>query len=299
MKKHNAGEGQEHVESGNSMQFSFEDAAEAKGFTMAHNVLLRDAELSMQTRMAYLVLRSYAWQAGSTFVSQETVAGDLGCSVRQLQRYIAELVAFGLLRVQDRRRENQTNVYRFTSLSARYAVTGDRRDGDHTSPVSGAHTSPMAHKEDSVDEDSENTSPRTPVSEDDDVSLESEPAPKGETPNNPSLVPVASEGAVARWCGLRSELLTTECGWPPNKAGPAHKELLQARRMMFDDGRSPVEAEDVLRWALTHDFWSGRVQGVSAFRRSYDTLRQQMRSSSTTGGVYRNPPPEAYLEGLA
>ncbi|MFN2491166.1 MAG: helix-turn-helix domain-containing protein [Actinomycetota bacterium] len=106
------------------MEFTFEDYVDPQDFMLAHNVVLRDSELSMQCRMAYLVLRSYGWQAGSTHVSQERVAGDLGCSVRQLRRYIGELVAFGLLIVQDRRRENQTNLYRFTSVSARYAGGG-------------------------------------------------------------------------------------------------------------------------------------------------------------------------------
>jgi hypothetical protein len=61
------------------------------GFAALPYVVLRDKRLSIGARLAYAVLLSYAWQEDSTFVGQAKMAGDMGISERQLQRYLYEL----------------------------------------------------------------------------------------------------------------------------------------------------------------------------------------------------------------
>ena len=59
-----------------------------------------DATLSLQARMLYVILDARAGARGYVHVRQDTLAGDLGCSVRQVQRAMKELRERGLVEVQ-------------------------------------------------------------------------------------------------------------------------------------------------------------------------------------------------------
>ena len=78
------------------------------GFAAFPYLVMRDANLSGMARFTYAVLLMFAWQEGSTFASQATMAQALGVSVRQLQRYLEELKATGYVEVerQDKRFNN-------------------------------------------------------------------------------------------------------------------------------------------------------------------------------------------------
>jgi hypothetical protein len=69
----------------------FESEMMRAGFAAFPYIVLKDTKLSSGARLTYAVLLAYAWQEGSTFVGQSKMAKDLGCSVRQLQRYLDEL----------------------------------------------------------------------------------------------------------------------------------------------------------------------------------------------------------------
>jgi len=87
-----------------------EDETLRAGFTAIPNYIMRHPKIKPGAKLAYFVLLSYAWQQDSCFPGQDRMAEDMGVDRRSIIRYIQELVAAGLVRV-DRRGLGQTNVY--------------------------------------------------------------------------------------------------------------------------------------------------------------------------------------------
>jgi hypothetical protein len=63
------------------------------GFAAFPYSVMRDKNLSTGARLTYAFLLMYAWQEGSCFAKQDTMAETMGVSLRQLQRYLYELGA--------------------------------------------------------------------------------------------------------------------------------------------------------------------------------------------------------------
>ena len=78
------------------------------GFAAFPYLVMRDTNLSIGARMTYAFLLMYAWQEGSCFPKQATVAKAMGISERQFQRYLYELRDAGYIRIdrQDKRFHN-------------------------------------------------------------------------------------------------------------------------------------------------------------------------------------------------
>ncbi len=85
------------------------------GFASMPRIVLRNPELSRNSKAAYSLLLDYAWQTGSCFPGQERLAKDLGVSVRTIQRDLEELKNFGLIDWKQRGK-NRTNIYSILSL---------------------------------------------------------------------------------------------------------------------------------------------------------------------------------------
>ena len=78
------------------------------GFAAFPYLVMRDKSLSIGARLTYAFLLMYAWQEGSCFTKQASMAEAMGISPRQLQRYLYELRGSGYIRIerQDRRFNN-------------------------------------------------------------------------------------------------------------------------------------------------------------------------------------------------
>ncbi len=59
-----------------------EDEVVREGFTQVPNLLLKRSDLSHVAKIAYALLLSYAWQQDRCFPGQDTLASDMGLSVR-------------------------------------------------------------------------------------------------------------------------------------------------------------------------------------------------------------------------
>jgi hypothetical protein len=97
-----------------------EDEALRSGFTQIPNAILRRPDVTPGAKLTYMALLSYAWQKGSCFPGQDTLADDLGVSKRSVVTYLQQLQDAGLLHVK-RRGLGQTNIYtlpRFSSTPA-------------------------------------------------------------------------------------------------------------------------------------------------------------------------------------
>lgn len=67
----------------------------APGYAIAPNAVLRDARLSIQARLLYVVLDGHAGVRGRVRVRDATIVAELGCCERSFYKWSAELVAAG------------------------------------------------------------------------------------------------------------------------------------------------------------------------------------------------------------
>lgn len=86
------------------------DPVAAAGFTQVPNVILKSADLSVGAKLAYAMLLSYAWQKGSCFPGQETLAEDMGSGRRSVVRYLEELERQGFVSIK-RQGLGKVNIY--------------------------------------------------------------------------------------------------------------------------------------------------------------------------------------------
>ena len=81
------------------------------GFTQIPNFILKDASLSVGTKVAYAMFLSYAWHNDSCFPGQDRLADDMGLSRSRVTQLITELEKAGLITIQ-RRGQGKTNIYK-------------------------------------------------------------------------------------------------------------------------------------------------------------------------------------------
>lgn len=131
-----------------------EDEALRRGFTSAPNYILDDNSVSLAARLTYIILLSFAWQAGSCFPGQTRLAQKLGVSRQMVNRYLTELKVKGFIDWQ-RRGLGKTNVYHILKVQPKseadvnYSLHQDVKSLFHPNGKQGLH------KEDSVDEHTE------------------------------------------------------------------------------------------------------------------------------------------------
>jgi hypothetical protein len=88
-----------------------EDEVLRAGFAAFPYLVMNDTDLSVGARFTYAMLLQFAWQEGSTFAKQETLAERIGASVRQVQRYLDELKTAAYIQVERKdKRFNNTYV---------------------------------------------------------------------------------------------------------------------------------------------------------------------------------------------
>jgi|SRR5579859_1965141 len=78
------------------------------GFAAFPYLVMEDTRLSVGARLTFAFLLMFAWQEGSCFPGQGTLAEKMGVSERQLQRYLYELRDANWIAIerQDRRYNN-------------------------------------------------------------------------------------------------------------------------------------------------------------------------------------------------
>ena len=76
---------------GSTVILQDEGLRKLKGFVQIPKVILLHKDLSYGAKVGYGVLLGYAWQEDFCFPAQQSLADDLGCSVRQARRLLEEL----------------------------------------------------------------------------------------------------------------------------------------------------------------------------------------------------------------
>ncbi len=81
------------------------------GFTKIPNFIIRHTKLTTKAKLVFAAITSYAYGNKTTaFPGQETVAKDLGMSIKTVQRGLDELEKEGFMLII-RRGQGKTNVY--------------------------------------------------------------------------------------------------------------------------------------------------------------------------------------------
>ena len=81
------------------------------GFAAFPYLIMRDKSLSVGARLTYAFLLMYAWQEGSCFTKQASLAETMGVSTRHLQRYLYELREADYIRItREDKRFNNTYI---------------------------------------------------------------------------------------------------------------------------------------------------------------------------------------------
>jgi hypothetical protein len=106
------------------------------GFAALPYLVMEDLRLSIGARMTYAYLLKFAWQEGSTFVSQATLAGSMGLKERQLRRYLKELERTSYL-IIERADKRFTNTYILKDVKTKLRKQASQPDRSHLSGQSG------------------------------------------------------------------------------------------------------------------------------------------------------------------
>jgi biotin operon repressor len=86
------------------------DIATQRGWTGVPNFILESEKISMGAKLTYAMLLKYARELDECFPGQERLAKDLGCGLRSVVRYIAELEKVDLITIK-RRGQGRPNLY--------------------------------------------------------------------------------------------------------------------------------------------------------------------------------------------
>jgi hypothetical protein len=74
------------------------------------DVILANRRLSCGAKLLWARLARYAGSNGACFPSTQTLGRDLGCSARQVQRHVAELVEAGFIQAKQRGSTDRTST---------------------------------------------------------------------------------------------------------------------------------------------------------------------------------------------
>lgn len=134
---------------------------ERESFSALPHEVIRDTRISRDARLLYAVLQMYWWQGGECWETHATLAADLGCGVRQLQRYLDELIEGGLI-TERRRGHGQQKAYApvLTRQGCRVEPVKDDVSEHDASDGLATNTTPLSDQHDIHD-----VSNTTPVSD--------------------------------------------------------------------------------------------------------------------------------------
>lgn len=249
------------------------------------HAVLRSNQLTLQEKGLYSILCSYGW-SGSAFPGQKRLAEENGVSDRTIRNHIKRLVELGLITVEDRRKQNKTNIYYIEFPDDRIMgnlfpngydhITKDPepetepqetdfpREGDHRKPISSAHRKPVSYKELSVEE----------LTDIKDIRRKRK---KRIYDNDSPYMKMAVY--------LKEKILS----WKPNAKIPndLNSWADDFRKTVEIDNRTKQEIKDVIDWATSDSFWQANIMSPGKLREKFDTLQAQMNRK-----VIQMPPRE-------
>jgi len=119
------------AETRRAIMFAEERPANRPALALISSWVLSHRELSFGAKVLFAALFAHAWPEDHCWPSQDELARDVSCTVRQVQRLLLQLRQAGLV-AWKRRGLNRPNVYRLATDGCAlepggFAVTGDAR----------------------------------------------------------------------------------------------------------------------------------------------------------------------------
>ena len=99
------------------------------GFAAFPYLVMREKRLSIGARMSYAFLLMYAWQEGSCFTKQASMAEAMGVCSRQLQRYLYELRGAGYIKIERQDKRFNNTYILVDKRTTKLRATGSSRRG--------------------------------------------------------------------------------------------------------------------------------------------------------------------------
>lgn len=236
------------------------------GFTAIENELLFDATLSIQARMLYVLLSSYAWKSDSCWPGQQGLATAMGVTDKTLRNYIAELTTGGLLEVR-RRGQMLTNVYVLHSPDSRTVISTDH-DGSSTS-----------------DHDRDPTTDEEDEGQQEGVEGKSSSSSLTLSPARSAALASAGAREAPRLCNELADSIQR------NSLRGRRPVITQAwldtiRRLVDRDGATPEAVSNAIRWAESHDFWSTVILSPQNLRKHFERMNSQAHRGQTPSKTF-------------
>lgn len=247
-----------------------------QGFTQVPNAVLQlgqQGALSHGALLTYIFLLRYAWQKDTCFPSQDTLATDLGVSVRSASGYLRELQQQGLIAVQ-RRGLGKTNVYRLCLPHQQPASDQGRGRDDTSAPDHKPAACPEAQR--SSDQDAQQTARKTHR-----TLTKTQPEPETVTTDPARLAVVATLTEAERTCVDDLAQL-----WA--------LDPLQGGRLLAQVGEAEVRYQSAaLRRLIEHGATIGNPAGwlVMACQNRYRTVAEAPMPTPTVPPVAAPPQP--------
>jgi Helix-turn-helix domain len=93
-----------------NMRINSADPVARHGFTQVPNFILKNPDVSVNAKLVYALLLSYAWHNDCCFPGQERLAQHMGVNISTVSRAMTELHASSLIDIE-RRGLGKTNYY--------------------------------------------------------------------------------------------------------------------------------------------------------------------------------------------
>lgn len=208
--------------------------------------VLDHSKAKLADRLVLLSIANHAnATGGDAFPSQATIAKEAGITARQVTRCTARLRDLGELDWVKGGSQYGTNLYEMVAMGTDNMSVPDVVDVGRGTDIHDIKAAGNVGR----------TVLRT---------------------NRPSIRPNATDDfseAVQRLCSTMADLVA-EGGDP--KPTVSRRWLEECDRLIRIDGREPQLIEDVMRWAMADDFWSGNILSMPKLRKQFTTLRKQM-----------------------
>jgi hypothetical protein len=192
-----------------------------RGFTALPNAILLNTCLSVPARLCYAVLQHFARRDPYAFPGQARLAAILGVTERTVRAYLRELVAAGLIRIEQRGL-HQTNRYWLIGASdapplARADAPGGS-DLDRKPAAANADADPTQIQDSELPQEEDARPPAThPPAPLEQHEIGMRPTPLGRTP--PQLAPGAAHPEITR-SEITQRLSQEEDGPPARASSP-------------------------------------------------------------------------------
>lgn len=263
------------------------DWVQQQGFTQTENVVLRDKDLSVQARFLYSLLKMYAWQKGSAYPGQETLAELMGVKVRMIQIYLKELIDKGLIE-RKQRGLTKSNLYIIKPLNAIYCASDTQSiTGQKAQRITGQDAQSTTHEEDTGNKTQMKKREIAPAQPLRDISLTVPPGTMiTRRPDAPKLRAVPKFAQTPEFAATLDTLIEI---WPRRKdgAGP-NRKLAERALVLVAPSEYPAVLAGARRVAASPDSREGVIKNLHAWLADEDWTRYTVGARPAGGAVYAN-----------